>query len=465
MGLTLSDAKARLPGLRAQPIEREADTVALKKLAAWCVRFSPITALWSDHAIMLEITGCAHLFGDERGMAEALSTRLNRYGYAHRIAIAGTPGAAHALAASASGQGPWICDPEAERDVLAALSVGALRLDEDACRLLRRFGLTRIGQLYGLDRAALARRFQSKTKAGQVVLRLDQALGLRNEPLTPLTPPPDYETRLPCPEPLASTEGVRCGLAQLTEHLCAELTEAGIGARAFAFHAFKAEGGVSTVMVQAARPVRAPEHVLRLFGERIDQIDPGFGLDLLVLEARRVGTMSVGPLALSADLSGKDRDDEALAALADRITARLGDGSVTVRKPLATHDPNRYEVHAAFEGEWPDQGVTSPVAGPRPLRQFDRAEPVEVLAEVPDGPPLQFLWRKQLRRVTRADGPERISPEWWHFLPGEGADQPRAKDYYRVEDSEGRRYWIVREGLYGDGRGGAPRWAVAGLFP
>lgn len=414
---------------------------------------------------MLEITGCAHLFDDERGMAEALSTRLNRYGYTHRIANAGTPGAAHALAASANGQGPWMCDPEAERDVLAALPVGALRLDDEACRLLRRFGLTRIGQLYGLDRAALARRFQSKTKAGQVVLRLDQALGLRSEPLTPLTPPPDYETRLPCPEPLASTEGVRCGLAQLTEQLCAGLTEAGIGARAFAFHAFKAEGGVSTVMVQAARPVRAPEHILRLFGERIDQIDPGFGLDLLVLEARRGGAMSVGPLALSADLSGKDRDDEALAALADRITARLGDGSVTVRKPFATHDPNRSEAHVTFEGEWPDQGIISPVAGPRPLRQFDRAEPVEVLAEVPDGPPLQFLWRKQLRRVTRADGPERISPEWWYFLPGEGADQPRAKDYYRVEDSEGRCYWIVREGLYGDGRGGAPRWAVAGLFP
>ena len=563
--MPLSDAKSRMPELVSEPIDREADERALNRLAEWLVRFTPLIARDGDDGLMLETTGCDHLLGGEADMAKELISRLNRAGYQPRLAFASTPAAAYALARG--GEAVTICKEGEEREHLAGLLMGALRLSPDTCQLLRRFGLTRIGQLYGLDRKALARRFQSAEAAGKVVLRLDQALGLRHEPLTPFRPKPDFSARLSCPEPVASTEAVWEGLRQLTDELCADLTEAGQGARRFSFLAFRGDGGLSVISVRAARPVRTAGHILRLFAERIDLVDPGYGIDLFVLEARLTGSVEAGPMSLSPELSGKVRDDAALSALADRVSARLGDGAVTLRWPVASHLPERAEDVRVFEGVWPETD-SSHVTGPRPLRLFSHPEPVQVLAEVPDGPPLRFIWRKQTRRVVRADGPERIAPEWWNYFEtssvcsvmsphpadvgspapapslvtheangadnvapfkvrpsaftaglsagasstacGGGAEDdgrsgggrdlanshpdhlpsvlplrdsppprqaveegsvsqtknlPRAKDYYRVEDEEGRRYWIARVGLYHDGRGGPPHWVMEGLFP
>lgn len=517
VGLSLSDARARVPALISEPIDRASDVKALDKLTEWLVRFSPLIARDGEDGLMLETTGCDHLFGGETGMARELSRRLKGAGYSHRMAFASTPAAAWALARG--GKALAICAEGGERAALSELPVGCLRLADETCQLLRRFGLTRVGQLYGLDRKALARRFQSASAAGQVVLRLDQALGLRHEPLDPFRAKPDFTARLSCPEPLISGEGVSAGLAQLTEEICAALSEAGQGARGFHFHAFRAEGGVSSVAVHAARPVRDVKHLMRLFGERIDRIDPGFGIDFLILEARLTGSVEVGPVSLSPELSGKARNDIALSRLADRVSARLGDGAVTLRWPVASHLPERAEDIRVFEGIWPEALATHET-GPRPLRRFDKPERVQVLAEVPDGPPLRFIWRKQTRRVVRADGPERIAPEWWCFFEEEGDrsdkcstavpcpsdsgpsaparsfvmsaphDQgsgaaspsgtqgiagehiqisgqnkhPRAKDYYRVEDENGRRYWIARVGLYHDGQA-IPHWVMEGLFP
>ena len=621
-GLPLSDARSRIPALISEVIDRSGDTRALNKLIEWLVRFTPLIARDGEDGLMLETTGCDHLFGAEAGIAKELDARLKKAGYSARMAFASTPAAAWALARG--GAALSVCAEGQEREALSALPMMCLRLSGETCQLLRRFGLTRIGQLYGMDRKALARRFQSVEAAGQVVLRLDQALGLRYEPLTPFRPKPDFSARLSCPEPIASTEAVWEGLRRLTETVCADLTAAGQGARAFSFYAFKADGKVSTIAVRAARPVRQEGHILRLFAERIDKIDPGFGIDLFMLEVRLAGPVEAGPVALSAELSGKARDDVALSALADRVSARLGDGAVTLRWPVASHLPDRAEELRVFEGVWPERDARHET-GPRPLRMFSFPEPVQVLAEVPDGPPLRFVWRKQTRRVVRADGPERIAPEWWRFveerenpspgeergrgevevipvcsvmspypsdigspaparslvgfsstacgggaeaegrsgggskepLPppsrirstpppqageegaqqgdflshssvavpppsapgklrlhsrlcgspheqGEGADAssgtrdnsieqvnkttlpsawrfplipnpsphegekgflPRAKDYYRVEDAEGRRYWIARVGLYHDGRCGAPHWVMEGMFP
>tara|TARA_Y100000052_G_scaffold13882_1_gene13387 strand:- start:46098 stop:47813 length:1716 start_codon:yes stop_codon:yes gene_type:complete len=546
-GLPLTDARSRLPELLSEEIDRASDTRAMNKLIEWLVRFTPLIARDGEDGLMLETTGCDHLFGGEAGMADELRARLDETGYSVRMAFASTPAAAWALARG--GERLSFCAEGEEQPALSGLPMMGLRLSPETCQLLRRFGLTRIGQLYGMDRKALARRFQSAEAAGRVVLRLDQALGLRHEPLKPFRPKPDFSARLSCPEPIASTEAVWEGLRRVTETLCADLTAAGQGARAFSFHAFKADGKVSTIAVRAARPVRQDGHILRLFAERIDKIDPGFGIDLFLLEARLAGPVEAGPMALSAELSGKARDDVALAALGDRVSARLGDGAVILRWPVASHLPERAEDMRVFEGVWPERQAAHET-GPRPLRVFSFPEPVQVLAEVPDGPPLRFVWRKQTRRVVRADGPERIAPEWWRFVeirenlsPGEergkqldflsdcsvaipspsapgdlrlhsrlcgdphdqgsGADAssgmrdnsieqvnkttpqsasrsplipnpsphegekgflPRAKDYYRVEDEEGRRYWIARVGLYHDGRSGTPYWVMAGVF-
>lgn len=465
-GLRLADAKATLPDILSEEIDRAGDLRALTALAGWMVRFSPLVALDGEDGLMLETTGCDHLFGGEAGMAAGMSGRIAQAGYRHQIAIAGTPGAAHALARAGAEGAHRVLPHGAERDGLACLPMSTLRLSPEALSLLRRFGLTRIGQLYDIDRKALARRFRSREAAGAVCLRLDQALGRRHEPLVPLRPAPDHIERLPCPEPLTTQEGLRDGLRQLAEALCFALSADGSGARSFTFRAFHSDGGAAALTVNTARPARAPKHLMRLFQEKIDQVDPGFGVDLLTLEAGRTGPMETGSQPLSGDLAGTDFDAEALGALADRITARLGEGAVTLALRQARRLPHLAERQAAYTGQAPEWAAPA-LTGPRPVRMLARPEEVSVMAEVPDGPPLQFIWRRRLRKVVRADGPERIAPEWWTWLPpatGRRRAPPRTRDYYRVEDSEGRRYWLFREGLYGDDRGAAPGWFVQGLF-
>ncbi|MCI4643895.1 MAG: DNA polymerase Y family protein [Hyphomonadaceae bacterium] len=501
--LRFTDAKARCPGLVSEEIDRAADARTLAALGHWMVRFTPIVAIDGEDGLMAETTGCAHLHCGEAGMMDAIAARLTKSGIVCQMAMASTPGAASALARAAPGRK---LEPGEERAGLAGLPVGTLRLSGAARTVLRRFGLTRIGQLYGIDRKALARRFRSREMADAVLLRLDQALGQRIEPLSPLRPQPAHAVRLNCPEPISTSEAIGLGLERLVENLCDELAGLGQGARGFSLLAFRADGGVAEARIALAQPARTGAHILRLFDEKIDRIDPGFGIDCLVLEAHRVGPMQMGTPALSGDLAAQDTDPVALAALADRITARLGVGVVRVAHSYESYLPERAERLKPFEGELPRPPLPAPGTGPRPVRIFAQPEQVKVLAEVPDGPPQRFVWRRVTRRVVRADGPERISPEWWRHTampetvaspsgtnrtwltpkldPRADADLigkiradleascetvptrnlPRARDYYRVEDAEGRRYWLFRKGLYGDGRGGAPEWFIHGLF-
>lgn len=502
-GLAFTDARARIPGLTSEAIDRAADARALDRLAHWMIRFTPLVAMDGPDALMLETTGCDHLHGGEAAMLSDITGLLEQNAVPFQAGLASTPGAAMALARAAPGT---ILSDGEEAGGIEALPVTALRLSSDATLLLRRFGLTRIGQLYGIDRKALARRFQSKTAADKVLHRLDQALGLRHEPLDPLRPAPAKSVRLPCPEPIASGEAIVIGLEHLTAKLCEDLTAFGQGARHFILTAFRADGTNTAIEITTAQPVRTPKHILRLFNEKIDRIDPGFGIDLLLLEAHRTGLMQTSAAALSGDLAASDTDEVALSALADRISAKLGEGTVSIHQPVQSHIPEHAERCERFDGTLAVPAAASPQTGPRPLRLLARPERVTVMAEVPDGPPLRFVWRRVTRSVIRADGPERISPEWWtHTAPPpasqspQGASRnwlspkldkradfdliaefrasleaaedgqtitilPRARDYYRVEDEAGRRYWLFRDGLYEDGRGGPPDWYVQGLF-
>ncbi len=506
-GLSFTDARARAPQLEHEDIDRAADAQALAALAEWMMRWVPLVALHGEDAMILETTGCDHLYGGEADMAAAISAKMTASGFAHCIALASTPGAAFGLAHDpARSEAPFICAPGREKADLAGAPVTALRLSADASQLLRRFGLTRIGQLYTVDRKSLARRFNSREAADAVLLRLDQVLGLKTEPLDYVYPAPDYAVRLPCPEPLGDLEGVKEGLTRLMAKLTAELAGHGLGARLFDLRAFRSDGSVVSLSVSAARAVRDPAHIHRLFRDRLETLDPGFGIDLLLLEARRTSPMAESSPPLSGDLAGEGADEAALSRLADRIVAKLGEGAVTVSAPFESHLPERAERRLPYRGSLPDWRGQTAETGLRPLRLFNQPEPVDVMAEVPEGPPLRFVWRRVVRKVTRADGPERIAPEWWLSLaapssaaslkgatldwlspkmdPRADAAQiekirtqlqedaraetrqalPRARDYYRVEDDTGRRYWLFRDGLYGDERGGTPRWFMHGLF-
>lgn len=502
-GLRFTDAKARCPSLVSEDIDRAGDARALADLGHWMIRFSPHVAVDGLDGLMIETTGCAHLYGGEPAMLERVDALMRRHDIPARMGLASTPGAASALARAK----PGTClELGSEMVGLRDLPVSALRLSEAAQLLLRRFGLSRIGQLYGIDRGSLARRFRSSEMADAVLLRLDQALGRRAEPLSPLRPVPAHAVRLPCPEPIGTSEAIELGLERLAHTLCDDLANRGEGARGFTLLAFRSDGEVSGTEITLARPGRSATHVLRLFREKIDRIDPGFGIDCLVLEAHRTGPMETGATALSGDLAPSDTDPVMLAALADRITAKLGEGSVCVTRVSQSHVPERADRLGAFDGALPEPQSEPTFSGLRPIRLLSSPEPIEVLAEVPDGPPQRFVWRRVVRRVMRADGPERISPEWWrHTRAPDSAASPqgtdrkwlapkldrradaglidtiraeletaqdavanavlqRARDYYRIEDETGRRYWVFRKGLYGDGRGGPPEWYVHGLF-
>ena len=382
---------------------------------------------------------------------------------------------------------------------LAPLPLAALRLDETTLHLLGRFGLKSIGALCAVPRSSLKRRFPA-TEARQAVLdRLDQALGNRREPFFPLEKIPPYFERLSFAEPILATTSFHLGLEDLLQRLCTRMEHDHKGATRLTFSAYHVDGGVSRIGIATARPSRDVAHLMLLFRERIETLNPGFGIDVLVLSADAIGALSAAQLGLSRSFSAGARQD--VAALVDRLSNRLGRQSVQRIIPGASHIPERAEAcvtviqapRAASTGEpqrterpgheAPQHLLCKP---PRPFRLLERPEPISVMAEVPDGPPLHFTWRRVAHRVIRAEGPERIAPEWWTGL---AAPPERTRDYYRVEDDEGRRFWMFREGLYrnqggdhaaanGVGRGTAsskendqngndarlPTWHMHGLF-
>ena len=327
-------------------------------------------------------------------------------------------------------------------EVLAPLPVEALRLDSEITRLLKRLGLKRIGQLYDLPRTSLERRFHSRQAAEAVLHRLDQALGRREEPRPPLLPAPDYAARLPFPEPLITHEGIVAGLDHLAEKLCEALALARRGARRLHLTLYRADGTSALIEAGLSAPCHEPSHLARLFEDRVCAIDVGFGVDLMVLAA-----LATEPLLPAQTAFAKSDDRGRQEPLIDRLASRLSGAAVRRLFSRESHIPERaQEMRSALAGPslWSGQGPAKP---PRPCLLFAEPEPVDVLAEIPEGPPARFTWRRVTRRVVKAEGPERIAPEWWRELVRSSGSRPR--DYYRIEDEDGRRYWVFRAGLYG----------------
>jgi protein ImuB len=453
-GLPLTDARARYPALAVAEADPVGDAAALQRLAQWCRRYSPWTAPMGSDGIALDITGCAHLQGGEAALRRGAVERLERQGIAARAAIADTLGAAWALARCGPG---GVVPPGGACQALAVLPIAALRLDGVAAAELERLGLRRIGDLYALPRAALAARF-----GDGVALRLDQALGAAAEPLSPLPPAPMRWARRRFAEPIVTPEAVAAAVDALLETLCRGLGEEALGARRLTLACHRVDGEVADVAIGTARPSRERLHLQRLLAERLETIDPGLGIEDMVLTATAVERLAAAQIEIQTTderricrLSSVGRRPE-LAELVDRLANRLGEGAVGGLRPRASHLPERAQrfapVFAEDAGAW-RSGRTQPV------RLLVRPEPIEAVAPVPDDPPILFRWRRVAHRVRRADGPERLCGEWWR--DAEEAD--RLRDYYRIEDEEGRRFWLFRDGLYRPKV--APRWFLHGVFP
>jgi protein ImuB len=468
-GQTQADARAMIPQLIGKPADPAADARALTALAVWAERWSPSVSVDpSDEGLeglFLDVTGAAHLFGGEAALAAQIRDRLAEAGARARVALAPTPGAAWALARWGDPQGhaPIVTD-ETLRDRLAPLPVEALRLDDRTLTQARRFGLKRIGDLYPMPRAGLARRFRDGAGVG-LVQRLDQALGFAGEALVPVRPPPKYRAWQAWMEPVGDIEGVEARLTELATDLAAPLVRDGQGAKALTLTGFRSDGRTTSLSVRMGRPGRDPAIWLRLFREAgLGRLELGFGLDALMLTADTVEPMVARQGVLESEAEAQQA--ESLAALIDRLTARLGEDRVLTPEPVDSWVPERAERWRPALG----QPLVAPggTDGRRPILLLDPPELVEAIAELPDGAPARFTWRRLSRRVTRADGPERLSPEWWRPRPD--GRQVRTRDYYRVEDDAGGRYWLFREGLYGREYSGAPEerapsWWMHGVLP
>lgn len=454
-GLTLADARARIPDLTVAEHDPAADAAFLERVAEDCDRWTPLVALDPPDGLTLDISGCAHLFGGEAAMRARLVAHLAAYGLSGFAVVAGTALAARALARSGrSGLVP----PGGEAAHLAPLSISALDLPAETVIGLSRAGLKTIGALIGRPATPLAARFGE-----ELPTRLRRALGQEEDCLVPRRPLPALLAERRFAEPIARASDIEAVLASLVEDLGRMLEARGQGGRVFEAAFFRTDGQVRRLDIETARPSREGPALARLFRERLevlaDPLDPGFGFDLVRLAVHRSEPLAPAQIGLD----GRANEEEEVAALIDRLATRLGRERVLRVLLRDSHDP----AHAAVlvpvgEGEKAavmETGETSP----RPLTLFDPPQPIEALAEVPDGPPLRFRWRRMLHEVARAEGPERIAPEWWRGLEKGTRVGALTRDYYRVENREGRRFWLFRAGLYDRGND-VPRWFLHGLF-
>ncbi len=494
-GMGLADARAICPHLMTAPAAARKDAEAMLALASWAsVRYSPTLNVDGADGLWLDVSGVPHLFGGEAALLADLAERLARAGLTAQLALAETLGGAHALARFGRSSPIIVPDGEIAR-ALADLPVEALRLEPAIALLLRRLGLKRIGQLYQVPRASLERRFHAKDIAEAVLARLDQALGRSEEMHAPLSPDTDFMARLPFPEPLITHEGVLAGLDHLADELCAALARKGRGARRAALWLCRSDGSSAVIEAGLSAPSRAAKHLVALFKDKIEGIDMGFGVDLMAFSA--LVTETLPPAQTSLAVSTRKLPPEPLI---DRLVSRLGGRAVRRLFPHASHIPELAQsarsvlargvsargvsargdlargdlARSALASSWSGHIPRKP---PRPPLLLERPEPLSVLAEIPEGPPARFTWRHVTARVIKAEGPERIAPEWWRGLRSSAAvvTSPlqgergktvgsRPRDYYRIEDEDGRRYWVFREGLYQESEDGAPGWFLHGVF-
>lgn len=454
-GMTLADARARVPELVAADLDEAADRHWLEQLAKGAIRYTPMVAVDAGDGLILDITGCTHLFGDEKGLAADIEARMARLRMTLRLAFASTAGAAHALARY------QVLPAKDEASAVRRLPVSALELDPESTQGLVRAGLKTIGDLARRPMATIAARF-----GGEAVTALRHLLGEAAKPMIPLVPLAPIFAERRFAEPVARTEYALAVLGELAAEAARQMEKSGEGGRRFEAIFFRSDGLTRMLSVETSQPTRDSALVIRLMNERIeglsDPIDPGFGFDLI-----RLLVPVTDPLAVTQfNLEGGAVKEAEVAALIDRLSTRLGRNRVRRLVAQDSHIPEQMQFELpAVEASRPVANWPETIAGEpplRPLHLFDPPQPIEVVADVPDGPPRRFRWRRKLHDIKRFEGPQRIASEWWKRRDGAIDRAGLTRDYYRVEDVRGRRFWVFRHGLFDEKP--KPQWYLHGLF-
>jgi protein ImuB len=449
VGMPATKAQALMPGLAILDADPAADAAALERLALWMLqRFAPIVASDPPDGIVIDSTGADHLHGGEAAVLATLVEKLSGVGIRARAAVADTWGAAHALARFAP-RPNFISKPRSAATDVAPLPIAALRLAAELVDFLRVLGFDRIGALLAQPRAPLTLRF-----GPELGRRLDQAIGRIVEPIEPVRHEDLIEVRRAFAEPIGAPETIARYIGKLAGQLCDALERKGLGARRLDLICHRVDSSAQAVRVGAGRPQHHPKRMTRLLADKIETIDPGFGIEVMTLTA--TVTEPLAPKQAASSLVEETEPD--VSGLIDLLANRVGEQRLYRVAPVANDVPERSVQHIPALA--PETGAEWPGHWPRPSRLFAHPEPIDTVALLPDHPPVSFTWRGVRRRVKRADGPERVYGEWWKRDP----ELVAVRDYFRIEDDAGERYWMFRAGDGEDPLTGSQRWFLHGVF-
>jgi protein ImuB len=442
-GMVLADARAIFPTLEVLDDKPDLINRLLKKLAAWCIRFTPVVAIDPPDGLLLDATGCSHLWGGDVSYINDIVKKLTIRGYDVHATIADTPGVAWAVARY--GKGQTVVAAGNNGNALLSLPPEALRLEQETIWRLHRLGLHKISQFITIPRPSLRKRF------GQHFLsQIDKALGVELEILTPVLQVEPYQERLPCLEPIITAKGIEIALQELLKTLCSRLIQDQKGIRTATFKGYRVDGKVEQVSIETNLASQNTIHLFKLFEFKLPSIEPALGIELFVLEAPKVEEYNPKQEKMWEDSGGLE--DVRLSELIDRLATRVGKQSIHRYVPAEHYWPERSfkrvsSLHEVASASWRTDKV-------RPLHVLKIPERIDVTAPIPDYPPMLFIHKGKLHKIIKADGPERIEQEWW-------IQKGQHRDYYRVEDEEGNRYWLFRLGHYHDK---TFQWFLHGFF-
>ncbi len=444
IGMVVADARAIIPCLQVLDDKPDLSTKLLRGFGEWFIRYSPIVSIDSPAGLILDTTGCAHLWGGEKQYLADIITRLKRFGYTVRTGMADTIGTAWAVAHY--GTDASIIESGHQTTALLSLPPASLRLESETVERLEKLGLRQVSQFISMPRSALRRRFGLP-----LLKRLDQALGHQEESIIAVLAPEPFQERLPCLEPIVTATGIAIALERLLDALCHRLKQEGKGLRAALLKCYRVDGKMEQVTIGTNRASNNTGHIYKLFEFKLPGIEPALGIELFILEAPKVEDVSAAQETLWERTGGLN--DVGLAELLDRIAGKIGAGHIHRYLPDEHYWPERSFKLATDLREQP---TTIWKAGrPRPIQLLSKPERIEVTAPIPDYPPMLFRHKGILHKIIRADGPERIEPEWW-------IQEGQHRDYYCVEDEEGQRYWLFRSGHYDASK--SYQWFIHGFF-
>jgi len=442
-GTVVADARAIFPGLQVFDDKPELSVKLLNAFAEYCIRYSPCVAIDLPDGLVLDSTGCAHLWGGETVYITEIIKRFKSFGYDVCAAMADTIGAAWAI--THFGKNELVIETTHQKQALLPLSPAALRIEQDTLELLYKLGLRQIHSFISMPRHALRRRF-----GNHIIQRLNQALGYEDEIIQPVQLPEPYHERLPCPEPIVTATGIEIALRRLLEVICYRLQQEQKGLRLASFKCYRTDGKIEKIDIGTNRASHNVNHLFKLFELKIPSIEPDAGIELFILEASNAEDLP--PIQEKLWMGDCGFDTTKFSELIDRVANKIGANNIHRYLPDEHYWPERsIRLASSLREE-----INTPwsMDTPRPVQLLSKPERIEVTAPIPDYPPMLFRYKGKLHKIKKADGPERIEREWW-------LEDGQHRDYYSVEDEDGHRYWLFRSGHYTDN---SYQWFIHGFF-